>query len=57
MVQLDCPKMEKTEQDALGSKGWSAAVVLPSTGLLLQAKPEVKAGELPQLQLIRGWML
>lgn len=31
--------------------------VLPSTGLFLQEKPEVKAGEFPQLQLIPGQML
>lgn len=53
----DCPKMERTEQDALGSKGWCAAMCAAQHRSLPARKPELKAAELPQLQLTPGWML
>lgn len=58
MVQLGtAPRWRKQSQMPWAVKAGVQLCVLPSTNLFLQAKPEVKAGESPQLQFIPGWML
>lgn len=58
MVQLGTAlRWRKQSEMPWAAKAGVQPCVLPITGLFLQAKPEVKAGELLQLQLIPGWML
>lgn len=57
MVQLGTALRWRKQSEMPWAAKAGVQPCVPITGLFLQAKPEVKAGELLQLQLIPGWML